>query len=59
MYIEIVRIKENKDGSATLELAMDSKSQQLLMQVGFNTVVSEALDKQLNEEKGKKKKVKK
>lgn len=46
--IQVVKIEENEDGSANVELDLDEKAVQLLMQVGFEKLLSDHIQEQEN-----------
>ena len=44
MEIEVVTIDEHEDGSATLQVDMDEETKDLLINVGFETLIRKALE---------------
>ena len=46
--IEVVKIEENEDGSANVELDLDKAAVQLLMQEGFESILRTHIQEQEN-----------
>jgi len=46
--IEVVKIEENEDGSANVELDLDERAVQLLMQEGFESILRAHIQEQEN-----------
>ena len=44
--IEVVKIEENEDGSANVELDLDERAVQLLMQEGFESILRAHIQEQ-------------
>ena len=44
MTIEVVSIDEHEDGSATLQVDMDEKTKDLLINIGFETLIRKVLE---------------
>ena len=49
--IEVVKIVENEDGSANVELDLDEKAVQLLMQIGFEKLLLDHIEEQERKKK--------
>ena len=47
--IEVLKVTENEDGTATIELDLDPESVRLLINVGFNQLLREHLEKETND----------
>jgi hypothetical protein len=46
--IQVVKIEENEDGSANVELDLDERAVQLLMQEGFESILRAHIQEQEN-----------
>ena len=46
--IEVIKIEENEDGSANVELDLDEKAVQLLLQEGFESILRTHIQEQEN-----------
>ena len=46
--IEVIKIEENDDGSANVELDLDEKAVQLLLQEGFESILRTHIQEQEN-----------
>ena len=46
--IEVVKIEENEDGSANVQLDLDERAVQLLMQEGFESILRAHIQEQEN-----------
>ena len=44
--IEVIKIEENEDGSANVELDLDEKAVQLLLQEGFESILRTHIQEQ-------------
>lgn len=44
MTIEVVSMDEHEDGSATLQVDMDEETKNLLINIGFETLIRKALE---------------
>jgi hypothetical protein len=44
MTIEVVSIDEHEEGSATLQVNMDEETKDLLINIGFETLIRKALE---------------
>ena len=47
MTIEVVSMEEHEDGSATLQVDMDEETKDLLINVGFETLIRKALENEI------------
>ena len=47
--IEVLKVTENEDGTATIELDLDPESVRLLINVGFNQLLREHLEEKKND----------
>jgi hypothetical protein len=47
MTIEVVSIEEHEDGSAILQVDMDEETKDLLINVGFETLIRKALEHEI------------
>ena len=47
--ISVLEITENEDGSANVELDLDVEAVRLLLNVGFNQLLREHLEKETND----------
>ena len=47
--IEVLKVTENEDGTATIELDLDVEAVRLLINVGFNQLLREHLEKETND----------
>lgn len=46
MKIELLCLTENEDGSADVEVELDDEAKKLLIQLGLETLILRAIDKQ-------------
>ena len=46
--IEVIKIEENEDGSANVELELDERAVQLLLQEGFESILRTHIQEQEN-----------
>jgi len=44
MTIDVISIDEHEDGSATLQVDMDEETKDLLINIGFETLIRKALE---------------
>ena len=44
--IEVLKVTENEDGTATIELDLDVEAVRLLLNVGFNQILKDHVDEQ-------------
>ena len=47
MTLEVVSMEEHEDGSATLQVDMDEETKDLLINVGFETLIRKALENEI------------
>ena len=53
MTINVVAIDEHEDGSATLKVDMDEETKDLLINIGFETLIRKALEHETSSNDGR------